>query len=220
MNAIVLSVNPHKGLSKKILPLEITSLYVGASRVHNHSELRVLPYTKKAKEGLKTLRRDPLLKLFFGNFDSERRWKDDGLKHIQEDYLRKVKIDLGLVTNIQDLTKEEALYFLKNLDEMHDRKSSHDVLVHKLKAAHQSGQAILAAENSKLLRFERLELVRKLLSEGLNDIGLKRLRYYAKRLAIPDCRRSSRKLLRRSLYDIAQHFFGNDSLGVSRIKSS
>ena len=59
MDAIILSISPYAGLSKKILPLSITSLNVGANRVHNMNELRILPLIAEAAERLKKLRRDP-----------------------------------------------------------------------------------------------------------------------------------------------------------------
>ena len=43
MAALVLSMCPYAGLSKKIVPLSITSLYVGVSRVHKMKEPRILP---------------------------------------------------------------------------------------------------------------------------------------------------------------------------------
>ena len=61
MDALIMSICPYDGLSKKILPLSITSLYVGASHVHKMKELRVLPLTADAIRNLKKLRRDPLL---------------------------------------------------------------------------------------------------------------------------------------------------------------
>ena len=75
---MILSVNSRAGLLKKILALSITSLYVGASRVHNFDQLRVLPFTKKDAEALKKLKRDPLLALFFKNFDDDGNWKPNG----------------------------------------------------------------------------------------------------------------------------------------------
>ena len=106
MDALILSICPYAGLSKKILPLSITSLYVGASRVHNMNELRVLPLTPKAAEKLKKLRRDPLLAQFFNNFDDNGCWKPDGFKKYQKDLFLKANMDLGLVDTLEDLTKK------------------------------------------------------------------------------------------------------------------
>ena len=43
MDALVLSICPHVGLSKKILPLSITPLYVGVSRVNKMKDSVFLP---------------------------------------------------------------------------------------------------------------------------------------------------------------------------------
>ena len=88
MDALIMSICPYAGLSKKILPLSITSLYVGASRVHKMNELRVLPLTVDAIQILKKLRRDPLLAQFFNNYDSNGCWKHYGFNEYQETIFR------------------------------------------------------------------------------------------------------------------------------------
>ena len=123
LDALILSVCPYAGLSKKILPLSITSLDVGASRVHKMSALRVLPLTPKANKKLKQLRRDPLLAQFFNNFDSNGCWKHDGFKQYQENLFREVKLDLGLVDELEDLTKDEVRIFYRKLDLIFDVKA-------------------------------------------------------------------------------------------------
>ena len=116
MDALVLSICPYAGLSKKILPLSITSLYVGASRVHKMKELRVLPLTANAIQGIKKLRRDPLLAQYFNNYDRNRCWKPDGFKEYQEIIFRESKLDLGLVDKLEDLVKDEVRIFYQRLD--------------------------------------------------------------------------------------------------------
>ena len=77
MDAHVLSINKHPNAK---LRLTLPSLYVGASRVHNLDHLRVLPFSKEDAEYLMSLKRDPLLKLWFENYTEDGIWKGDGLQ--------------------------------------------------------------------------------------------------------------------------------------------
>ena len=65
MDRIVLSINKHPNQK---LRLALSSLYVGASRVHDIDKLRVLPFWKEDADYLKSLKVDPLLKLWFQNY--------------------------------------------------------------------------------------------------------------------------------------------------------
>ena len=133
MDALVLSICPYAGLSKKILPLCITSLYVGASRVHKMKELRILPLTNDAVQNIKMLRRDPLLAQFFNNYDSNGCWKPDGFKEYQETIFRQAKLDLGLVDILEDLIKDEVRIFYRRLDLIFDAKANPTTLLEELK---------------------------------------------------------------------------------------
>ena len=61
MDALVLSINKHPNPK---LRLTLPSLYVGASRVHNLDQLRVLPFGKEDAEYLMSLKTDPLFSIF------------------------------------------------------------------------------------------------------------------------------------------------------------
>ena len=76
MDRIVLSINKHPNHK---LRLTLSSLYVGASRVHDIDKLRVLPFWKEDADYLKSLKVDPLLKLWFQNYTEYGIWKCDGL---------------------------------------------------------------------------------------------------------------------------------------------
>ena len=202
MDALVLSLCPYAGLSKKILPLSITSLYVGASRVHNMKELRVLPLTADAIQNLKKLRRDPLLAQFFNNYDSNGCWKPDGFMEYQEAIFREAKSDLGLVDNLEDLIKDEVRIFYRRLDLIFDAKADPTTLLEGLKECHNEGRNLLLANSSKVLNSKRRKLKTKMVKEGLGTMQLARLRWFAKRLGIPGSRRASRTVLRKALGDV------------------
>ena len=155
MDVLVLSISPYAGLSKKILPLSITSLYVGASRVHKMKELRVLPLTANAIQGIKKLRRDPLLAQFFNNYDNNGCWKQDGFKEYQEIIFRESKLDLGLVDKLEDLVKEEVQIFYRKLDLIFDAKVNCTTLLEGLSEYHNEGRKLLLANTSKILHRKR-----------------------------------------------------------------
>ena len=175
MDALVLSICPYAGLSKKILPLSITSLYVGASRVHKMKELRVLPLTANAIGGIKKLRRDPLLAQFFNNYDSNGCWKQDGFKEYQEIIFRESKLDLGLVDNLEDLIKDEVQIFYRRLDLIFDVKMNSTTLLEGLSVYHKEGRNLLLANSSKILHSKRRKLKTKMVKEGLGTMQLARL---------------------------------------------
>ena len=201
MNALIMSICPHVGLSKKILPLSITSLYVGASRVHKMNELRVLPLTADAIQHLKKLRRDPLLAQFFNNYDSNGCWKHDGFKHYQETLFREAKLDLGLVDQLEDLTKDEVRVFYRKLDLIFDVKAEPTTLFEGLREYHTEGRTLLLANSSRMLHCKRRKLKDEMMKECLGIMRLARLRYYAKRLGINGSRRASTLKLRKALKD-------------------
>ena len=202
MDALIMSISPYAGLSKKILPLSITSLYVGASRVHKMNELRVLPLTAEAIQNLKKLRRDPLLAQFFNNYDSNGCWKPDGFKSYHETLFREAKLELGLVDKLEDLIKDEVRSFYRKLDLIFDVKASPTTLLEGLREHHTEGRILLLANSSRLLHCKRMKLKKEMLKEGLGSMKLARLRYLAKRLGIDGSRRASTKALRNVLKDI------------------
>ena len=68
LNALVLSINKHPNHNHR---LTLSSFYVGASRVHNLDQLRVLPFLKQDPKYLRSLKTDAFLKLWFENYTKD-----------------------------------------------------------------------------------------------------------------------------------------------------
>ena len=81
LDKLILSINKHPNPR---LRLVLSSLYVGITRVHSLSEVRVLPYTDEDVDYLVTLKLDDLLKEWINNYTKEGRWKYDGFKAFEE----------------------------------------------------------------------------------------------------------------------------------------
>ena len=202
LDSLILSVNSHCGVSKKILPISLTSLYVGASRVHNHDELRILPCTDEDLLALQKLRRDPLIGQFLANFDNNGRWKSDGFSKYQATLFREAKANLGLFDSLLDLTKEEALHFVKKLDIIYDKRPSKESLIQLLQESHKEGRSLVKANSSQLLRSKRLTLLKQLHNDGLQTQSLSRLRFYGKRLGVKNVNKLSKARLRKALSEL------------------
>ena len=97
LDSIILSLNAITGISQKIFPITMFSLYVGCSRVHNHDQLRVLPLSEDVREFLKKLSWPEELRLFFQNFDKNGRWKANGLKELSDRRKNEWKAKLALI---------------------------------------------------------------------------------------------------------------------------
>ena len=75
LDKLVLTINKHPN---RLLRLGLSSLYVGISRVHKLSEVRVLPYNDEDVDYLVNLKFDDLLSAWINNYTNEGRWKYDG----------------------------------------------------------------------------------------------------------------------------------------------
>ena len=113
--------------------VRIPSLYVGTSRVHNFKELRVLPLSKDDISFLTTLERDPLLKDWINNYDKDRKWKPDGFKKTEIELQNRIKMNLGLIDDFNELTKDEVIKYLKDLDIIFDQSEKIATCLDKLK---------------------------------------------------------------------------------------
>ena len=87
----IISLNSTNGISKKIYPITLPSIYVGCSRVFDHDHLRILPLTNEDKQKLKKLKWDPYLPMFFKNYDKNGQWKKDGLKETRKKMIHSIK---------------------------------------------------------------------------------------------------------------------------------
>ena len=113
LDKIILSIGKHPTAKLRV---KMPSLYVGVSRVHNFTELRVLPIKQADKDFLKTLKRDPLLKDWISNYSSEGIWQPKGFAKTEEELQKNKKMNLALIDDVQTLTKDEAIKYLKDLD--------------------------------------------------------------------------------------------------------
>ena len=202
MNSIVLSINSKNAKSKKIKSLSLTSLYVGFSRVHNHSEHRVLPYTNEDLNKLKQLKHDPLLLIFFKNYDKNGNWKKDGLLHFKKTEDKKTKIQLGLI-KFDGLTVTECKEFVKKFDiivETNRNSPNLQDYLNTLKPYHIAGKQFLT-ENNNALWLQKINTFKKQLNnENINMLPGKMLKFYAKRLNIANTKRMSPDNLKKILH--------------------
>ena len=101
LDVLILSINKHPNPK---LRLTLSSLYVEASRVHNHEELHVLPFGKEDADHLISLKSDPLLGLWLGNYSDVGIWQTDGLQSFTRALKDKVKMRLALIV-VVSITK-------------------------------------------------------------------------------------------------------------------
>ena len=113
LDKLILSINKHPNPR---LRLVLSSLYVGLSRVHSLSEIRVLPYSSEDVDYLITLKLDDLLKDWVNNYTSKGRWKYNGFKTFERKMLEKTKLDLGLIDDLAMLTIQECKHYLSILN--------------------------------------------------------------------------------------------------------
>ena len=194
----ILSLNSTSGISKKIYPITLPSIYVGCSRVFDHDHLRIFPLTTEEKNNLKKLKWDPYLPMFFKNWDAQGTWKKDGLKDKREEMLQTIKIKLGMI-EINSITQTEAKQFINQLDLIVEAKNKNPTISEykqALKKAHAEGVAILTANNNKLMNQQLNQIYKKIKQNNINKMSLKDLRYYAKRLGIQQCTTLGRDTLR------------------------
>ncbi len=91
LESIILSLN--SCVSKKIKAVDLSTVYVGCSRVHDHDGLRTLPLSDKDIAHLTKLQWHPYLRMFFNNYDDEGKWKPEKLKKYREEFVKNVKLD-------------------------------------------------------------------------------------------------------------------------------
>ncbi len=183
-NDIILSINSCSKSSLKIKKLSITSLYVGLSRVHDFNEHRVLPISKEDIESLKNLKHDPLLKIFFNNYDKDGNWKYDGLKQFHQNEVRQAKLNLGMI-DFDSLIIDDCKLFEKPLDLiLESKKKNIQNYKNALKEAHAEGKKLLEENNGIILLEKHIELKKQLIKHNLQNMSKKDMRYYAKRLGI------------------------------------
>ena len=196
LDALVLSINKH---TNPKLRLTLPSLYVGASRVHNLDQLRVLPFWKEDADYLMALKTDPLLKLWFENYTTDGIWKSDGLQTFAEG-LRKKEIErLALVEDLSFFTGQELRQYAKNLD-LHVGSSNKPKLLQILTPFYEQGREYITANKNHLMKQLRSDLLLKLRQKGkLGKLKITVLKSFAKRLGFDTSLRINRRNLERSL---------------------
>ena len=196
MDYLILSINKHPTAK---LRLTLPSLYVGVSRVHDIDKLRVLPFGKEDVEHLVSLKRDPLLKLWFENYTEDGIWKGDGLQSFAAGVRMKELQRLALVDDLIFFTGEELRLYAKNLD-IYVGSANKPEVIKILKPFYAEGRKLLSANGNRLLRLLRSELLLKLRKQGaLGKLRITDLKSYAKRLGFDMTQRITRKNLERSL---------------------
>ena len=192
LDKLVLSINKHPN---RLLRIVLSSLYVGISRVHNLSEVRVLPYTDEDVDYLINLKFDDLSSAWLLNYTNEGRWKHDGFRTFMTKMLEKTKLDLALVDNLRLLTIDECRKYLSKLDVIATGSKVADLRL-ALKEVYSEGRDLLLADNGRLLKRERIFLFKQLKKIGNYDkLSASRLRSYAKRLGIKKCMRMRKKTI-------------------------
>ena len=202
VDTTILSLNSTTGISRKIYPVSLPSLYVGCSRVHDHQHLRVLPLSSTDKAYLKTLKWDPYLRMFFQNFDETGKWKPNGLQEHRAKFVKSVKLELGLI-DLDQLTVDEMKKFARDLDVIVS-KPDRQAYITKLFSAHAEGRNMLKKDGSHLLNLQRLKFLKELQKHVIQTMTLQKLRHYAKRLGINNCMTASRSKLQQKLQKCVQ----------------
>ena len=191
LNKLILTINKHPN---PLLRLVLSSLYVGISRVHSLSELRVLPYTDEDVDYLVKMKFDDLLPAWMNNY-TKGRWKYGGFKNFEQKMLQKTQLDLGLVDNLRLLTTQECRNYLTKLDII-ATGSKVDDLRSALKESYSQGRDLLNAGNGRLLHRQRINLYKQLKKLGdYNKLTVSRLRFFAKRLGIAKCARMRKQII-------------------------
>ena len=215
LNKLVLTINKHPN---PLLRLVLSSLYVGISRVHKLSEVRVLPYNDEDVNYLMKLKFDDMLSDWISNYTDDGRWKYDGFKTFEQKMMEKTQIDLGLVDNLRWLTKQECHNYLNKLDIIATGSTADD-LRSALKDSYSHGRALLNAANGRLLHRQRIGLYKQLKKLGdYNKLSSSRLRSYAKRIGIKCCRMRKRTIISALLKFENAHKteIGNVSISINK----
>ena len=128
----------------------MSSLYVGISRVHKLSEVRVLPYTDEDVDYLVKMKFDDLLPAWINNYTNQGRWKHDGFLSFERKMLEETLLDLGLVDNLHLLTTKECKDYLSKLDIIATGSKVADFRS-ALKESYSHGRHLLNAGDGRLL---------------------------------------------------------------------
>ena len=192
LDRLILTINKHPNA---LLRLVLSSLYVGISRVHKLSEVRVLPYTDEDVDYLVKMKFDDLLPAWISNYTNEGRWKYNGFKTFERKMLQKTQLDLGMVDNLRLSTIQDCRNYLKKLDIIATGSKVHD-LRSALKETYSNGRELLNAWNGRLLDQQRITLYKQLKRLGdCNKLSVSLLRSYAKRLGINNCVRMRKQTI-------------------------
>ena len=211
LDSIILSLNSIKGISQKIHPITMYSLYVGCSRVHNHDQLRVLPFSQDVREFLKKLKWPEELRLFFQNFDESGRWKANGLKELSDQRKNEWKAKLAMV-ELTEWTVSDMKVFIRYIDPVVGSKSrcpTANEYRNALAVSHAEGLKLLDANNGCLRRDLKNKLMIELKGKDVKKLQFKQLRYYAKRLGMR-CMTLSQDNLREKLLEKITEFVKDD----------
>ena len=155
LDKLILTINKHPN---PFLRLVLSSLYVGMSRVHKLSEVRVLPYNDEDVDHLVKMKFDDLLPAWIRNYTNEGRWKYGGFKTFEKQMLEKTQLDLGMVDNLGLLTTRECRNYLTKLDII-ATESKVDDLRSALKESYSQGLDLLNTGNGRLLHRQKNNLV-------------------------------------------------------------
>ncbi len=178
---MILSLNSVLANAVRINKLEITSLYVGASRVHNFNELRILPLTEDEITALTEFTVDPLLRTYLQNYDDEGNWKIGGLRHEHKARKQEKKLELGMI-DFDSLTKTDCEKFADKLDLHVEYPKTLTRLQDRLRPVHTKAREKLKMDDGRLLKQKQIEFTKQLLKQNLTKMDPETMRYYAKRL--------------------------------------
>ncbi|MCP3953120.1 MAG: hypothetical protein GY697_13015, partial [Desulfobacterales bacterium] len=178
--SVILSLNSILAKASKIHKLSIRSLYVGASRVHNFNEIRILPLTNEERKALTKLTIDPVLRTYFKNYKNGS-WIRGGLRKEHQARKREKKLELGMI-DFDSLTTKDCEKFVTKLDLHVEHPKTLERLKERLKEVHAKARAKLKKDNWRLLKQKRIQFTKELLKEKLTKMNPEKMRYYAKRL--------------------------------------
>ncbi len=193
LKSIILSLNSALFRCKSIKLSELRSVYVGLSRVHDFAEHRVLELSAEEKEALKQFTIDPLLRIFFQNYDPQGNWIYGGLKEDHEKDIKQAKLELGMI-EFNSLVGDDCTWFADKFDLQVTKK---DVPGYKkrLRKYHLEGRNLLLENNAILLKCKRDEIIEKLRKKKISKLSCTQKRWWAKRLGMTNIKRKFDKQL-------------------------
>ncbi len=159
-DSLILSLNSVSPKARKIHKLTITSLYVGASRVHNFDQLRILPLSEEEIKALTKLTIDPLLRTYFQNYDKEGNWITGKLLKENEERVRQKKLELGMI-HFDSLTKKDCIEFATTMDLHIEPPKNIQQYKNRLRDIHSEARKKLKKNNCRLLKQKRINVTRQ-----------------------------------------------------------